>query len=102
LIPRLSPFEHLRLPDFSSEYAIASVKLAGGQTLYFKREVRGITGNYDVIAVSANSNPCISHDDQTDYRICGNGETSTTNMMVTPYTFTAQQYAMPQSNSRFS
>jgi hypothetical protein len=43
------------LPDFSSEYAIASVKLAGGQILYFKREVRGINGSYDVIAISANS-----------------------------------------------
>jgi hypothetical protein len=62
------------LPDFSSEYAIASVKLAGGQTLYFKREVRGINGSYDVIAISANSDPCASQDDKSDYRICGSGE----------------------------
>jgi hypothetical protein len=36
---------------------------------YFKREVRGITGNYDVIAISTNNDPCKSYDEKMDYRI---------------------------------
>ena len=66
--------EACSFPDFSSEYAIAPVKLSSGQIIYFKREVRGINGNYDVIAISANSDPCASQDDKTDYRLCSGGE----------------------------
>ena len=62
------------LPDFSPEFAIASVKLSSGQILYFKREVRGINGNYDVIVISANSDPCASADDKADYRLCSGRE----------------------------
>jgi hypothetical protein len=61
--------ESCKLPDFSSQYAIASVKLPTGQQIYFKREVRGITGNYDVIAISTNNDPCKSYDEKMDYRI---------------------------------
>ncbi|GEM_PF-3277454 len=57
-----------------SQYAVASVSLPDGQPLYFKREVRGITGNYDVIAISANGDPCVSQDDKTDYCICSSTE----------------------------
>jgi hypothetical protein len=57
-------------PDFSSEYAIETVKLPTGQTIYFKREVRGINGNYDVVSISTNSDPCKSYDEKTDYCIC--------------------------------
>jgi hypothetical protein len=55
------------IPEFNSDYAIEAVKLSDGQTIYFKREVRGITGNYDVIAVSTNSDPCASCNPKTDY-----------------------------------
>lgn len=44
-------------PDFASEYAIAPIQLSTGQTIYFKREVRGITGNYNVIVISTNADP---------------------------------------------
>ena len=57
-------------PDFSPEYAIETVKLPTGQTIYFKREVRGINGNYDVVAISTNGDPCKSFDEETDYCIC--------------------------------
>ena len=57
-------------PDFSSEYAIETVKFSTGQTIYFKREVRGINGNYDVVSISTNSDPCKSYDEKTDYCIC--------------------------------
>lgn len=56
-------------PDFSSEYAIEPVKLSTGQTIYFKREVRGINGNYDVVSIPTNSDPCKSYDEKTDYYI---------------------------------
>ncbi|MBP6820505.1 MAG: hypothetical protein KA368_03125 [Acidobacteria bacterium] len=51
----------------SSDYAIEAVKLPDGENVYFKREIRGLTGNYDVIAVSANSDPCASCDRKKDY-----------------------------------
>lgn len=51
----------------ASDYAIEAVKLPGGENIYFKREVRGLTGNYDVIAISANSDPCASCDRKADY-----------------------------------
>ena len=57
-------------PDFAPEYAIASVQLSTGQKIYFKREVRGITGNYDVIAISTNADPCKSYDKKNDACIC--------------------------------
>lgn len=66
--------EACSFPDFSPEYAIAPVKLPSGQVLYFKREVRGINGSYDVIAISANSDPCVSLDDKTDYYLCSSHE----------------------------
>ena len=58
-----------RVPNFSSEYAIAKLELPNGKTIYFKREARGITGNYDVLAISANGDPCASANRDTDYRI---------------------------------
>ncbi len=57
-------------PDLSPEYAVSSIRLANGREIFFKREVRGITGNYDVIAISADGDPCRSYDQQTDYCIC--------------------------------
>ena len=59
-----------KYPDFSSEYAIETVKLSTGQPIYFKREVRGINGNYDVVAISTSNDPCKSYDEKTDYCIC--------------------------------
>jgi len=61
------------VPEMNPEYAIEAIKLPDGQTIYFKREVRGITGNYDVIAVSANSDPCASCDPKTDYCLAAMG-----------------------------
>jgi hypothetical protein len=58
------------VPDFASEYAISKLDLPNGKTVYFKREVRGINGNYDVVAISPNSDPCASVNDDTDYCIC--------------------------------
>ena len=57
-------------PDFAPLYAIAPVQLSTSQTIYFKREVRGITGNYNVIAISTNANPCKSYDEKNDACIC--------------------------------
>ena len=56
--------------DFSSEYAIAKLDLPDGKAIYLKREVRGINGNYDVVAISQNSDPCVSFNDDSDYCIC--------------------------------
>src|SRR6266542_1087224 len=56
--------------DFRSEYAVARVDLRNGQSIYFKREVRGINGDYDVVAISPNGDPCASVNDDTDYCIC--------------------------------
>jgi hypothetical protein len=58
------------VPDFSPEYAIAKLELPNGKAIYFKREVRGINGNYDVVAISPNSDPCTSVDSDCDYCIC--------------------------------
>ena|SRR5260370_2409439 len=55
--------------DFAPEYAISKLDLPNGKTIYFKREVRGITGNYDVLAISPNGDPCTSANRDTDYRI---------------------------------
>jgi len=56
--------------DFSSQYAIAKLDLPDGTPIYFKREVRGINGNYDVVAISRNGDPCVSYNPDTDYCIC--------------------------------
>ena len=56
--------------DFSSLYAIARLDLPNGKAIYFKREVRGINGNYDVVAISENGDPCVSFNPDTDYCIC--------------------------------
>ena len=56
--------------EFAPEYAISRLDLANGKAIYFKREVRGITGNYDVVAISTDGNPCTSVNDDTDYCIC--------------------------------
>jgi hypothetical protein len=55
------------VPDMNSDYAVETVRLPNGQNIYFKREIRGITGNYNVISVSANNDPCASCDHKTDY-----------------------------------
>jgi len=57
-------------PDLSPEYAVTRIRLSNGREIFFKREVRGITGSYDVIAISADGDPCRSYDRQTDYCIC--------------------------------
>ena len=57
-------------PDLSPEYSVSSIRLSNGREIFFKREVRGITGSYDVIAISADGDPCRSYDRQTDYCIC--------------------------------
>ncbi|HZH31886.1 MAG TPA: hypothetical protein VEY11_14065 [Pyrinomonadaceae bacterium] len=56
--------------DFASEYAIARHDLPGGKAIYFKREVRGVNGNYDVVAISPNGDPCGGFNGDTDYCIC--------------------------------
>jgi len=56
--------------DFRSEYAVAKLDLPDGQSIFFKREVRGINGNYDVVAISPNDDPCVGVNDDTDYCIC--------------------------------
>ncbi len=56
--------------DLSPDYAIASVKLPNGNPLYFKRQVWGLTGDKDLIAISANGNPCTEYSPATDYCIC--------------------------------
>jgi hypothetical protein len=58
------------VPDMSPEYSVSSIRLSNGREIFFKREVRGITGSYDVIAISADGDPCRSYDRQTDYCIC--------------------------------
>src|SRR6266542_5112753 len=58
------------VPDLSPEYSVSSIRLSNGREIFFKREVRGITGSYDVIAISADGDPCRSYDRQTDYCIC--------------------------------
>ncbi len=55
-------------------HAIKSIQMMNGQKIYFKREVRGINGNYDVIAISTDGNPCRSFDEKTDYCICNGSE----------------------------
>ena len=45
-------------------YGIAEVKIAGKQSLYFKREVRGM--NYDVLCLSTNKDPCAGADSKDD------------------------------------
>jgi len=57
-------------PDLSPEYSVSSIRLSNGREIFFKREVRGITGSYDAIAISADGDPCHSYDRQTDYCIC--------------------------------
>jgi hypothetical protein len=57
-------------PDLPPEYSVSSIRLSNGREIFFKREVRGITGSYDVIAISADGDPCRSYDRQTDYCIC--------------------------------
>src|SRR5437016_4419804 len=57
------------IPDFAPEYAISKLDLSNGQAIYFKREVRGINGNYDVVAISPNGDPCASMNRDTDYSI---------------------------------
>lgn len=56
--------------DFAPEYALAKLELPNGRAIFFKREVRGINGNYDVVAISPNADPCVSVNDDTDYCIC--------------------------------
>lgn len=58
------------VPDMSPQYSVSSIRLNSGREIFFKREVRGVTGSYDVIAISADGNPCRSYDPQTDYCIC--------------------------------
>ena len=60
--------------DFAPEYTIAKLDLLNGRSVFFKREVRGINGNYDVIAISPNGEPCVSVNDDTDYCICSGSE----------------------------
>ena len=60
--------------DFAAEYAIAKLDLPNGRTVFFKREVRGINGNYDVVAISSNGDACVSVNKDTDYCICSGSE----------------------------
>jgi len=69
------------VPDMSPEYSVSSIRLSNGREIFFKREVRGITGSYDVIAISADGDPCRSYDRQTDYCIC----TGTDRVNPVPY-----------------
>src|SRR6266446_246048 len=56
--------------EFAPQYAVSKLDLPNGKAIYFKREVRGLLGNYDVVAISPNSDPCASVNDDTDYCIC--------------------------------
>jgi hypothetical protein len=55
----------LACADLSPEYGVASLKIADGRNLYFKREVRG--QNYDVLVLSTNKELCAEPNPQTDY-----------------------------------
>jgi hypothetical protein len=57
-------------PDFVPQYAVKELQTPSGQKIYFKREVRGLLGNYDVIAISTIPEPCKSINHETDFCIC--------------------------------
>ena len=42
-----------------------AVRLSDGSYIYLKREVRGLS--YDVVGLSANSDPCVALDPEVDY-----------------------------------
>src|SRR5262245_16096744 len=70
LVIYLVLLQSCNVPDLSPQYSVSSIRLTSGREIFFKREVRGVTGSYDVIAISADGNPCRSYDPQTDYCIC--------------------------------
>ena len=70
LLALLLAFSGCSAHEFASQYSISKLDLPNGKAIYFKREVRGITGNYDVVAISPNGDPCASVNDDTDYCIC--------------------------------
>ena len=46
-------------------FGLTKISVAGGKTIYLKRQVRGL--NYDELAISANGNLCTPADSDTDY-----------------------------------
>ena len=60
--------------EFAPQYAISKLDLPNGKAIYFKREVRGLVGNYDVIAISPNGDPCVSFNRDTDYGLRSDGQ----------------------------
>jgi hypothetical protein len=57
--------------SFSPRFGIAKITLPSGHDVYVKRQVRGLS--YDELAISANSNPCLPADPETDYIFSGQG-----------------------------
>jgi hypothetical protein len=60
--------------EFAPQYSISKLDLPNGKAIYFKREVRGLLGNYDVVAISPNGDPCASVNSDNDYCICSDRE----------------------------
>jgi hypothetical protein len=52
------------IPDMRSAHGIVAIPIEGGRQVYFKREVRGLS--YDVLTLSANSDPCRPDDPVVD------------------------------------
>jgi hypothetical protein len=51
--------------DLRPKYGVFSLRASGGETLYFKREVRGL--NYDVLTLSVDKDHCKKPDPSRDY-----------------------------------
>lgn len=80
--------------SFQSLHAVKSIEMANGQKIYFKREVRGINGNYDVTAISTDGNPCRKYNEETDYCICNGSENVYYN--INENTLVLYDYSKPQ------
>jgi len=74
--------------------------MANGQKIYFKREVRGINGNYDVTAISTDGNPCRKYNEETDYCICNGSENVYYN--INENTLVLYDYSKPQHSPTIS
>lgn len=84
-----------------SLHSVKSIETVNGQKIYFKREVRGINGNYDVIAISTNGNPCRSYNKETDYCICNSSQAVYYNIngnILTLYNYSIPQHAPTKSD----
>lgn len=56
----------LYLFDPFFQRGIQEIQISPGRSLYFKREVRGLLGNYDILTISLNPDPCAEYDGSVD------------------------------------